>query len=60
MILDKDNLKAIKQADNISFRYIDGQHTIEPSKLIKDPVYGESTARVNLNVDGTVYNYEKT
>ena len=61
MKLTKDNLKAIRQATDICFRFADGfnagKHTIEPSKRIKDPVYGETSARAVIDVSGRLEAY---
>ena len=58
-MLTKEHIKALKQATTICLRFADGVHTIEPSKKVKDGVYGEHEVRATIEVDGYVTDYGK-
>ena len=57
MKITKEQIKAIRQANDICFRFKNGEHTIEASKRIKDTVYGDTTARADIPVSGQLHAY---
>ena len=58
-MLTKEYLKALKQADTVCFRLHGGKHTIEPSKRVRDGVYGDHDVRADFEVSGRIADYGK-
>lgn len=54
-VLDKDDVKAIRNADTICFRYANGTATVECIKKDRDE-FGEKERRRDITVLGTVFN----
>ena len=57
MKITKEQIKAIRQADTVCFRFSEGNHTIEASKRIKDTVFGDTTASAYIPVSGRLNAY---